>query len=272
MLVLAVPSRPAPPSRPLPARLAARLIAGLLLSLPLLGSAAGFDACRNLFPEGRVPRLVQPQPAARELCFDAFAVLHSGRSRTPVYVVERLTRAQLDDAADEVRGNRFFADARLPQAERATLEDYRGSGYDRGHMAPAGDMPTPSAMAQSFSLANVVPQAPRNNQRTWSAIEGATRRYVRRAAGPVYVFTGPVFAGPQPPRTIGEHGVWVPTHLFKLVFDATARRAWAHWVENRDDAQPGPPIAYEELVRRTGIEFLAGLQPGPRGAATAGQD
>jgi endonuclease G len=234
------------------------------LGLALLGTFAqaqpsGFAQCRAFFPTPQPPRVPATVVQTRELCFDSFAILHSGRSRTPVYAVEKLTRAQLEDAQGEQRSQRFFADARLPSAERATLDDYKGSGFDRGHMAPAGDMPNPTAMAQSFSLANMVPQAPQNNQRTWAGIEKATRRYVMRAQGPVYVFTGPVFAARQP-RTIGPNQVWVPTHLYKLVFDATTRRAWAHWVENRDDAQAGEPIAYAELVKRTGIEFLPGLQ------------
>ncbi|NML14445.1 DNA/RNA non-specific endonuclease [Azohydromonas caseinilytica] len=232
------------------------------LGLALLGALAqaqGFTQCRGFFPAGTPPRLSATVAQPRELCFAAFATLHSGRTKTPVYTVERLTREQLLDARDEQRTQRFFADARLPSAERATLEDYKGSGFDRGHMAPAADMPTPTAMAQSFSLANIVPQAPRNNQRTWAEIEKATRRYVMRAQGPVYVFTGPVFGAR--PRSIGEGRVWVPAYLYKLVYDASTRRAWAHWVENSDDARAGPPISYQELVRRTGIEFLPGLQP-----------
>jgi endonuclease G len=218
----------------------------------------GFEQCRNIFPDvlPRVPELQARKP--RDLCYDAFAVLRSGRTKTPVFVVERLTAAQLADASDEERTNRFFADARLPQAERATLEGYKGSGYDRGHMAPAADMPTAQAMAQSFSLANMVPQAPENNRKTWAGLEGATRAYVKRAQGPVYVFTGPVYpsAGAQ---IIGKGRVWVPAQLYKLVYDASANRAWAHWVEN--EARAGKPISYRELVQRTGIEFLPGLNP-----------
>lgn len=222
--------------------------------------ATGFEKCRHFFPADLpvVPDVQARQP--RDLCYDAFAVLHSGRSKTPIYVVERLTRAQLTDADDEKRTNRFFADARLPSAERAQLEDYKGSGYDRGHMAPAADMPTAQAMAQSFSLANMVPQARVNNQRSWAGLERATRDYVMRADGPVYVFSGPIHAS-EPPKTIGPGQVWVPTHLFKLVYDAQANRAWAHWIENTDEARAGKPISYQELVRRTGMEFLPGLAP-----------
>lgn len=228
-----------------------------------IGNAAApaFANCLNFFPN-RTPPSVAEAPAllTRDLCFDAFAILHSGLRKTPVYAVERLSPAQIDDARDEIRTNRFFADARLRAAERATLDDYKGSGFDRGHMAPAGDMPNAQAMAQSFSLANMVPQAPENNRGLWAkVVEKSTRQYVKRSGHTVYVFTGPVFS--LPPRTIGTGRVWVPSFLFKLIYDPEANRAWAHWVENRDDARPGKPMSYEELVGKTGIEFLPGLRP-----------
>lgn len=125
-------------------------------------------------------------------------------------------------------------------------------------MAPAGDMPAAQAMAQSFSLANIVPQAPVNNQRAWNGIEKATRKYVMRAHGDVYVMTGPVFD--DNPRVIGPGKVWVPRYLYKLAYDATTRRAWANWMENTDAARAGRPITYRELGKRMGIEFLPGVQ------------
>jgi len=216
-----------------------------------------FAECRNLFANGKPPVLsASTDMLPRSLCFSAFAVMHSGKSHTPLFVAERLNRATLLEARDNQRADNFFADSRLPRAERAELEDYRDSGFDRGHMAPAGDMATPESMAQSFSLANVVPQYPINNRKAWASIEKATRKYVMRATGDVFVITGPVFDGTPP--TIGSDKVWVPQHLFKLVFDPSTNRIWAHWLDNRDDARVGKPISYEELVRRTGIQFLPG--------------
>lgn len=138
------------------------------------------------------PPILQNQAMVpRPLCYSRFAILHLGKSRTPVYVVERLKKEQL--VAKMPRATRFFADARRPRIERAELEDYKNSGMDRGHMTPEGDMSTEESMAQSFSLANVVPQYPTNSRKAWASIEKATRKYVKRAAGGVFIITGPVF-------------------------------------------------------------------------------
>lgn len=68
----------------------------------------------------------------------------------------------------------------------------------------------------------------------------------------------PVFDGTPP--TIGSNRVWVPQYLFKLVYDPSTNRLWAHWLDNRDDARVGKPISYEELINRTGIEFISDLK------------
>lgn len=216
-----------------------------------------FKQCRQFFAGG-LPPVVAPQPQLRDLCYDAFAILHNGNTRTPMFVAQRMNQALVEDA-DEKRTNKFFADARLPRAERAELSDYRNSGYSRGHMAPAGDMPTAQAMAQSFSLANMVPQSIKQNSGPWARIERDTRNYAGRAKGDVFIITGPVFAAD--PSTVGGNQVAVPTHLYKLVYDAETNRAWAHWQANRDDERVSKPISYAELVQRTGIEFLPGVRP-----------
>lgn len=213
-----------------------------------------FKECRQFFAHG-TPPAVAAQPPLRALCYDAFAILHNGQTRTPFYVAQRLNKALVADA-DEKRTNKFFADARLPRAERAELGDYRNSGYSRGHMAPAADMPTATAMAQSFSLANMVPQSIKQNSGPWSRIERDTRSYAGRAKGDVFVITGPVFDAK--PSTVGNNEVAVPSHLYKLVYDVETGRAWAHWQANRDDERNSKPISYAELVKRTGIEFLPG--------------
>jgi endonuclease G len=239
-----------------------RFLFGIALALGL-HSAAGareaaqlpstFAKCPDFFAQR--PPAIAKSPQLRELCYDAFAILHNGKTKTPVFVAQRLDRHSVGGIPRQ-KGDRFFPDARLPRGERAELEDYKRSGYSRGHMAPAGDMHTPEAMAQSFSLANMVPQAQKQNSGPWAKIEQSTRRYIERAKGDVYVITGPVFDERSP--RIGANGVWVPSHLFKLVYDPSTGKAWAHWQANHDDEVVSRPISYAELVQRTGIEWLKG--------------
>lgn len=233
-------------------------LAGLLLSLSLATPAhAAFQACRQFFPHHHVPTV----PAARlgrtrDLCFSDFAVLYSPVSRTPVYGVERLNRRELE--AHLKRTNRFYEEARLRPGERATLADYRArlgiQHFDRGHIVPAGDRSTEAGMAQSFSLANMTPQYPSFNRRTWAGVERATRKYVMRAKGDVYVFTGPYYG--SHPQKLGPDRVWVPDFVYKLVYDPGTGRSWAFWLPNLQRVRVQPPISYAELVRRTGIHFL----------------
>lgn len=229
-------------------------LVGAICTFAASSTFAQFEQCRDQFPEGRVP-IVQQQ--GRDLCFDSFAILYSPRDKKPIYTVERLNRQRLQNAHEE-RTNLFYEEARLRPAERALLSDYSRSGFDRGHNAPAADMPNPYAMEQSFSLANMMPQAPSNNREIWAkAVEKPTRHYVvRRAKGDVFVYTGSVGEA----RRIGFGRVVVPTHLFKLVYDQVRGEAWAFWVENTNDAAMRPPISYSEIKRLTAIDFGLPIQ------------
>ncbi|MDR2336254.1 MAG: DNA/RNA non-specific endonuclease [Burkholderiaceae bacterium] len=214
--------------------------------------AESFADCPQFFP-AKPPAVTQFQ-RLRELCFNEFAVLHSGETKTPVYVVQRLNARKLEQGANIKRKDRFYPEARLPSADRAQLDDYKRSGFSRGHMAAAGDMSTEEGKAQTFSLANMVPQDPKHNGGAWGRIEQDTRRYIRRAGGDVFVITGPVFGDAR--QTIGAGRVRVPQALFKLVYDPGTGKSWVHWQQNAADTRVTEPISYAEFVRRTGLEFL----------------
>ena len=219
-----------------------------------LSAFALFEECQDLFPRQQVPIT---QKAGRDLCFDSFAIYYSPTDKKPIYTVEKLNREQLL-APHPKRSNQFYEEARLPFAERALLSDYRGSGYDRGHNAPAGDMANERSMAQSFSLANMMPQARQNNQGIWAKnVEEPTRLYIKRAAGDVYVYTGSIGNS----GSIGSGRVTIPSYLYKLVYDPNKNLAWAYWIENTNEANMTPPISYQELVQKTGIDFQLTLNP-----------
>jgi len=213
-----------------------------------INALAAFEECKDLFPAQQIPT---SQQMGRELCFDSFAVYYSPQDKKPIYTVEKLSREKLS-APRPRRSNQFYEEARLPFSERALLSDYRGSGFDRGHNAPAGDMSNELSMAQSFSLANMMPQARQNNQGIWAKnVEEPTRAYVKRANGDVYIYTGST----GNIGSVGRSRITIPSHLYKLVYDSNKNLAWAYWIENTNEAKMAAPISYQELVQKTGIDF-----------------
>jgi endonuclease G, mitochondrial len=112
-----------------------------------------FAGCRDEFWAGQPPVAVG-RSVADALCATHFATLYSGQTETPLYSAEHLTPNQIQAAIHRRRVDEFHEDGRLPAAVASTLEDYRRSGYDRGHMAPNGDMPDAKSQWQSFALSN----------------------------------------------------------------------------------------------------------------------
>lgn len=113
-------------------------------------------------------------------------------------------------------------------------------------------------LRQSFSLTNMVPQDIQHSDGAWAKIEQDPRRYIWRAKGNVLVITGPVYTQERP--RIGDNLVRVPTYLFKLMYDQHDNRARAHWQKNREGERVGRPISYQELVKRTEVQFFSGLR------------
>lgn len=147
-------------------------------------------------------------------------------TKTPLFTATVLSREHLNAGRGLKRTDKFFSDARLPSAERATLDDYRGSTFQRGHQFAAADAMNEDSMAQSFSLANMVPQSPVNNSKTWAGLEKATRAYAHRAQGNVYVVTGPVFTPNSCPfvmaakRMLVEKNLAIPSSNSRIVSQA----------------------------------------------------
>lgn len=231
------------------------VVAFAFLLQPFVVQAAP-SLCPEHFAEGKAPDLLNPRLAAgaRARCFEAFAVLHSAATRTPLYAAEHLTAARIRAARRTPRTGEFHAEPALPPSERADLADYARSGFDRGHMAPSGDMPDTDSQQESFSLANMVPQDPTLNRGLWERIESAVRTLAVRR-GELYVVTGPVFQGERL-ATVGN--VIVPTHVFKAVLDPRRGVAGAYVAVNDGEAL-WQPASMAQLAELTGIEVFPGL-------------
>lgn len=231
-------------------------ITSLLLSTLLFSAPT---QCEGLYFGNEAPDILNTKlrPKTKELCYTSFALMHSGVSRTPLWSAEHLTREGLRRKSK--RSNDFHPEEELKPDERAELADYARSGYDRGHMAPAADMPDKKSQYECFTLANMVPQNSENNRGIWSAIEASTRRLTTKK-GELYVITGPLFIGSEITRIGGR--VLVPTKLYKAIFDPYSGRGAAYLVTNR-------PNGGYEVISIAQLERLSGLNLFPRMTSSA---
>lgn len=242
----------------------ALLAIGILATMIGLSETASaeqpFAACADEFWDEQAPGLAT-SGIVYALCAHHFATLYSGQTETPLYSAEHLTDQQLDEAIHLHRDDTFHADERLPAAIASTLDDYRHSGWDRGHMAPSGDEPDPVSQFESFALSNMVPQNSDDNRRLWADIETAIRELVLTSGDDLYVVTGPIFSGSEPLPLQGR--VWVPLLLYKAVYDPKAGIAGVYVARN------APGRAYwlfsvRDFAVRYGINPFPGMS-----AATA---
>ena len=234
-----------------------RFLAMLLLALLLLAANfASASGCPAHYVDGRSPEIrnAKLSSATQELCYGVFGIMHSGVTRTPLWSAEHLTKDNIASAQNLSRENSFHAEPQLPPAQRAELADYARSGFDRGHMAPNGDMPDRETQRDSFTLANMVPQESSNNRQVWAGIEGAVRKMAQKE-GQLYVITGPAFIGASIQK-IGN--VLVPSHLYKVVYSPKQRAGAAYFIENKatDDYQV---LNLAQLEAKIGIDFLPSL-------------
>lgn len=221
---------------------------------------------------------VKPKLVARE----GYVLAHSSMYRGSLWVCEGVPLSQLEGGA--VRKDNFRPDTALDPAERSELKDYSGSGYDRGHQAPAADFKRDQVlMDDSFYLSNMSPQIGSGfNRHIWAELEDYARGRIK-ANGGGYVITGPLFYDPaeDDPRTadgvvkikwIGGGRVAVPTHFYKIVVLPQGDKATcvAFVLENRKYPIPkkGEKYDFAPFVKtvdwielRTGIDFMPELDP-----------
>ncbi|MCX8014421.1 MAG: DNA/RNA non-specific endonuclease, partial [candidate division WOR-3 bacterium] len=150
-----------------------------------------------------------------------FIINYNDKWKIPDWVAYQLDTFELKGTVSRQAG-KFKPDSSLPVGMRAELIDYENSGYDRGHMAPAGDFKrSRAAMLTTFLLSNICPQTPELNRKIWRKLEESVRKQVT-LNGKAWIVTGNIFLGNdsnlvEPMQFIGPNKVAVPTHCFKVV-------------------------------------------------------
>jgi endonuclease G len=203
-----------------------------------------------------------------------YVLSYDGKTRNANWVYEELTKEKLAGEADRERCT-FMQDPSIPQMLRATLQDFHKSGFDRGHLCPAGDVKTSfEALQETFYLSNISPQNPKLNRGYWLKLEKHVRELVK-ISDVVYVITGPLFL---PTKTkgsrryveyevLGENNVAVPTHFFKWIRaeKGVSRQIEAYIIPNEPIEQDPPlvhfAVSLDKLQLAAGIIFQSGSSP-----------
>ncbi len=192
--------------------------------------------------------------------YRTFRVYYNNDWHLPACVIYELTPTEAQ--GNLPRATRWLSDSTVTGC--AVTGDYVHSGYDRGHIAPAGDMKWDSvAMQESFTMTNVCPQNHHLNEGGWARLEDKVREWVVRDGG-LIVIAGPIVA-PTDTATLGETRVRVPSAFYKIIL--------AHRVEPMRVAAfiyPNAPadghlIDYlttvDHIEHLTGLDFFPTLPP-----------
>lgn len=176
------------------------------------------------------------------------------------WVAYILTKKDVEGTASR-KDDRFKEDLQV-KSRSAQLEDYKNSGFDRGHLLPAADRKGSEAdMAETFLLSNVSPQVHAMNSGIWEHAESQVRDWVR-SYGKLYVTTGPCLK-PLPTETIGPNAVAVPKYFYKVVLYADGKNSKmiGFWVPNRNVKEPLSAMVkpVKEIEKLTGIDFYPEL-------------
>ena len=192
-----------------------KLLAQLVVALILVGVVWYQNSCqRGMYPTDQLelPQLTTPV-ASQQIAHQGYTVSYNTVWRLPNWVAYQLTVQEV--AGDVPRAEHFYEDPLL-LGPQATNNDYKKSGYDKGHMAPAADMKwSETAMRESFYFTNICPQLHNLNAGVWQDFEDRVREWAVQY-GHAYVACGPVVKENKL-GTIGPNSVVVPDGFYKVV-------------------------------------------------------
>ncbi len=215
--------------------------------------------CQNINLNNVEIPTIMDERSNRVITHKGYTVSYNYDWKIPNWVAYELTDREV--AGEVPRYDRFKPDPMVPQNVTATTNDYKHSGYDRGHMAPAADMKwDEQAMKESFYLSNICPQNPNLNGGVWKDLEEQVRDLASQK-GRIFVVCGPIVNDDS--NTIGENKVVVPQAFFKVLLQEEDGEI--HTIgfvyENKSGRKPMSTYAMtvDEVEEVTNIDFFSSL-------------
>lgn len=165
-----------------------------------------------------IPRLEIPKTYPYDIIIThtGYSLLYNEIHEQANWVAYNLTKEETIKRFE--RNNKFILDPKV-KTGTANDKDYKGSGYDRGHLAPAADMAfSEVTMLESFYYSNMSPQLPGFNRGVWKRLEELVRTWAFENNN-IYIVTGPILT--KVLSTIGPNNVSVPNYYYKVILDYT---------------------------------------------------
>lgn len=189
--------------------------------------------------------------------YSGYEVLYSPENLIPEWVRYELTAAEADGPYSR-KGKSFRRDEAL-RARQADSDDYRNSGWSRGHLAPAGDFKwSDEAMWETFYYTNCCPQNQSLNAGQWNTLEQKVRGWAKRF-GRVTVITGPLI-GDNIHGSIGYRKVTVPDAFFKVISDGKQSIAFVMYNKEENANMQKCAMSVDRLEEMSGIDFFTELE------------
>ena len=216
-------------------------------------------AFENTPPDSVIPKLEIPaiQPGDQIVEHLAYTLDYIEKFEQASWVAYELTAEETNKQFE--RSSKFFTDPDVKTGS-ANDNDYKGSGYDRGHLAPAADMSfSEQTMLESFYYSNMSPQNPSFNRGIWKRLEEKLRDWAVLYQS-VYIVTGPVLSEGNITPT---NGVAVPKYYYKVILDYHSAHLQGIGFIMRNEGATGDLQAYavsiDSVERFTGIDFFPRL-------------
>lgn len=211
------------------------------------------DSCEQIL----IP-IIKYKVSNQLLIRSSYVLSYNQDTKCPNWVAWHLTDEHAD--GDCSRDNNYYEDPDVPYP-KATNDDYRGSGWSRGHMCPAGDNKWDSeAMRESNLLTNICPQHESLNSGLWNVIERDCRKWAKKY-GEIYIVCGPVLLNKEH-ETIGKNKVVVPEAFFKVILRLNPQPAAIGFIIRNNDGKKKRDQfinTVDDVERITGIDFFPAL-------------
>ena len=211
----------------------------------------------NSFAQAKVAHLELPKakPSDQITTHTGYTLSYNSNYHIANWVAYELTEKETTPVVK--RNNHFIPDPLLSSGS-ASNSDYKGSGYDKGHLAPSADMCySYQTMAESFYLSNITPQTPSFNRGIWAKLEKQVRQWAIDDKA-VYVVTGTVLTKGLP--TIGYDRIAVPAYFYKVILDYTEPdiKGIGFIVPNQGSEEPLQyyAITIDSVEKVTGTDFF----------------